>query len=184
MLSIRGWKTVFVPFSLMRLFFAPKEKPVPCPTVKCPHPPHPVERTFHVSFCPLFVAGTGRKVSLESPNFQLFTLYRKFGGLTWDLTMVLSMYVWKTSGRNCVSSTGKQECQRKQFKPHFEILRASRPGRYAAARLCLEEQSCLKPTGQHSEAQAHHPLHGSVCAAGSSGWQAACLSLHTHSIVL
>ena len=24
----------------------------------------------------------------------------------------------------------------------------------------------------------------SVCAAGSSGWQAACLSLHTHSIVL
>ena len=107
MLSIRGWKTVFVPFSLMRLFFAPKEKPVPCPTVKCPHPPHPVERTFHVSFCPLFVAGTGRKVSLESPNFQLFTLYRKFGGLTWDLTMVLSMYVWKTSGRNCVSSTGK-----------------------------------------------------------------------------
>ena len=69
-------------------------------------------------------------------------------------------------------------------KPHFEILRASRPGRYAAARLCLEEQSCLKPTGQHSEAQAHHPLHGSVCAAGSSGWQAACLSLHTHSIVL
>ena len=116
MLSIRGWKTVFVPFSLMRLFFAPKEKPVPCPTVKCPHPPHPVERTFHVSFCPLFVAGTGRKVSLESPNFQLFTLYRKFGGLTWDLTMVLSMYVWKTSGRNCVSSTGKQECQRKQFK--------------------------------------------------------------------
>lgn len=36
----------------------------------------------------------------------------------------------------------------------------------------------------HSEAQAHHPLHGSVCAAGSSGWQAACLSLHTHSIVL
>ena len=91
LLSIRGWKTVFVPFSLMRLFFAPKEKPVPCPTVKCPHPPHPVERTFHVSFCPLFVAGTGRKVSLESPNFQLFTLYRKFGGLTWDLTMVLSM---------------------------------------------------------------------------------------------
>ena len=46
MLSILGWKTVFVPFSLMRLFFAPKEKPVPCPTVKCPHPPHPVERTL------------------------------------------------------------------------------------------------------------------------------------------
>ena len=46
MLSILGWKTVFVPFSLMRLFFAPKEKPVPCPAVKCPHPPHPAERTF------------------------------------------------------------------------------------------------------------------------------------------
>ena len=69
-------------------------------------------------------------------------------------------------------------------KPHFEILRASRPGRYAAARLCLEEQSCLEPTGQHSEAQAHHPLHGSVCAAGSSGWKATHLSLHTHQIVL
>lgn len=76
------------------------------------------------------------------------------------------------------------ECQEDRQKPHFEILRASRPGRYAAARLCLEEQSCLEPTGQHSEAQAHHPLHGSVCAAGSSGWQAACLSIHTHSIVL
>ena len=35
MLSILGWKTVFVPFSLMRLFFAPKEKPV-----------HPAERTL------------------------------------------------------------------------------------------------------------------------------------------
>ncbi len=58
------------------------------------------------------------------------------------------------------------------------------PGRYAAARLCLEEQSCLEPTGQHSEAQAHHPLHGSVCAAGSSGWKATHLSLHTHQIVL
>lgn len=46
MLSILGWKTVFVPFSLMRLFFAPKEKPVPCPAVKCPHPPHPAERTL------------------------------------------------------------------------------------------------------------------------------------------
>ena len=90
LLSIRGWKTVFVPFSLMRLFFAPKEKPVPCPTVKCPHPPHPVERTFHVSFCPLFVAGTGRKVSLESPNFQLFTLYRKFGGLRCLLIKAMS----------------------------------------------------------------------------------------------
>ena len=79
--------------------------------------------------------------------------------------------------------SGRTDLHHRQ-KPHFEILRASRSGRYAAARLCLEEQSCLKPTGQHSEAQAHHPLHGSVCAAGSSGWQAACLSLHTHSIVL
>mgnify|MGYP000293746485 CR=1 FL=1 len=54
--------------------------------------------------------------------------------------------------------SGRTDLHHRQ-KPHFEILRASRPGRYAAARLCLEEQSCLEPTGQHSEAQAHHPLH-------------------------
>ena len=74
-----------VPFSLMRLIFCAKEKLASCPAVKYPHPPHPAERTLHVSFCPLFVAGAGRKVSLESPNFQFFTPYRKFGGQQWNL---------------------------------------------------------------------------------------------------
>lgn len=44
--------------------------------------------------------------------------------------MVLSMYVWKTSGRNCVSSTGKQECQRKQFKRCTTLIDKSRILKY------------------------------------------------------
>ena len=70
--------------------FCCQEKPASCPAVKCPQPPHPVERTLHVSFCPFFVAGTGRTISLATPNFRLFTLYRKFGGLRWLLIRAMS----------------------------------------------------------------------------------------------
>ena len=59
-------------------------------TVKCPQPPHPAERTLHVSFCPFFVAGTGRTVSLATPSFRFFTIYRKFGGLRWLLIRAMS----------------------------------------------------------------------------------------------
>ena len=70
--------------------FCCQEKPASCHAVKCPQPPHPAERTLHVSFCPFFVAGTGRTVSLATPSFRLFTIYRKSGGLRWLLIRAMS----------------------------------------------------------------------------------------------
>lgn len=54
----------------MPSLFCCQEKPASCPAVKCPQPPHPAERTLHVSFCTFFVAGTGRTVSLATPIFD------------------------------------------------------------------------------------------------------------------
>ena len=50
--------------------FCCQEKPASCTAVKCPQPPHPAERILHVSFCPFFVAGTGRTVSIALQIFD------------------------------------------------------------------------------------------------------------------
>ena len=99
------------------------------------------------------------KALFQEPRFQsLSTDAKTLYGILLDRMSLSAKNGWlDEQGRVFIIFTIED-----RQKPHFEILRASRPGRYAAARLCLEEQSCLKPTGQHSEAQAHHPLHGSV----------------------